>query len=224
MEEANNRFSARASNTALADGLLARRESALAGRERHLERTPGTKGTHRCLGSGDLPGQRGVPSSSKGPPDAPTHGSEDGASTPSHHERLMAGGAAAATILQPIFTGERRRVNTLASLGIVGDRVYLTPRIRPLDLRLQKMFPFQMKWIRVSFNLTSPLGSREFGMEASLESGAHAITGTEGTLTPKLPLTFLVSRMRVAVTSGAQQAVHGLGRDCTVDLLDADHD
>ncbi|RNF12837.1 hypothetical protein TcG_08820 [Trypanosoma cruzi] len=70
----------------------------------------------------------------------------------------MAGGAAAATILQPIFTGERRRVNTLASLGIVGDRVYLTPRIRPLDLRLQKMFPFQMKWIWISLNLSSPLG------------------------------------------------------------------
>ncbi|KAF8290919.1 hypothetical protein TcBrA4_0115690 [Trypanosoma cruzi] len=134
MEEANNHFSARASNTAVADGLLAQRESALAGRERHLETTPGTKGTYRFLGSaacslgcGDLPGQRGVPSSRRGPPDAPTHGSEDGATTPSRHERLMAGGAAAATIPQPIFTGERRRVNNLASLGIVGDRVSLTP-------------------------------------------------------------------------------------------------
>nr|AAN78336.1 TcC31.11 [Trypanosoma cruzi] len=38
-EEANNHFSARASNTAVADGLLAQRESALAGRERHLEAT-----------------------------------------------------------------------------------------------------------------------------------------------------------------------------------------
>ncbi|KAF8298736.1 TcC31.11 [Trypanosoma cruzi] len=40
MEEANNHFSARASNTAVADGFLARRESALAGRKRHLETAP----------------------------------------------------------------------------------------------------------------------------------------------------------------------------------------
>ncbi|RNC49719.1 hypothetical protein TcCL_NonESM00039, partial [Trypanosoma cruzi] len=127
MEEANNHFSARASNTAVANGLLA-------GRERHLETTPGTKGTHRCLGSAacslgcaDSPGQRGVSSSRRGPPDAPAHGYEDSATTPLHHERLMAGGADAATIPQPIFTGERRRDNTLASLGIVGDRVSLTP-------------------------------------------------------------------------------------------------
>ncbi|RNC34519.1 hypothetical protein TcCL_Unassigned02693 [Trypanosoma cruzi] len=127
MEEANNHFSARASNTAVANGLLA-------GRERHLETTPGTKGTYRCLGSAacslgcrDSPGRRGVPSSRRGPPDAPAHGSKDGASTPSHHEHLMAGDAPASTIPQPIFTGERRRVNTLASLGIVGDRVSLTP-------------------------------------------------------------------------------------------------
>ncbi|KAF8296430.1 hypothetical protein TcBrA4_0067670 [Trypanosoma cruzi] len=46
----------------------------------------------------DAPGQRGVPSSRGGPPDAPTHGSEDGATTPPHHERLIAGGAAASTI------------------------------------------------------------------------------------------------------------------------------
>ncbi|KAF8301852.1 hypothetical protein TcYC6_0052050 [Trypanosoma cruzi] len=39
MEEANNHFSARASNIAVTDGLLARRELALAGRERHLETT-----------------------------------------------------------------------------------------------------------------------------------------------------------------------------------------
>ncbi|RNC32349.1 hypothetical protein TcCL_Unassigned05049 [Trypanosoma cruzi] len=135
MEEANNHFSARASNTAVADGLLAQRESALAGRERHLETTPGTKGTHRCLGSaafslgcGDSPGQRGVPSSRRGPPDAPARGYEDSATTtPPHHERLIAGGVPASTIPQPIFTGERRRVNTLASLGTVGNRVSLTP-------------------------------------------------------------------------------------------------
>ncbi|EKG07962.1 hypothetical protein TCSYLVIO_000903, partial [Trypanosoma cruzi] len=51
-----------------------------------------------------------------------------------------------------------------------------------------------MKRIRVSLNLTSPLGSREFGMNASLEFylefGALAIIGTVGTLTPKLPLKF----------------------------------
>ncbi|RNF21748.1 hypothetical protein TcG_03068 [Trypanosoma cruzi] len=116
MEEANSHFSARASNTAVADGLLAQRESALAGRERHLETTPGTKGTYRFLGSaacslgcGDLPGQRGVFSSRKGPPDALAHGSKDGASIPPHHERLIAGGVPASTTSQPIFTGERRR-------------------------------------------------------------------------------------------------------------------
>ncbi|RNC31909.1 helicase-like protein, partial [Trypanosoma cruzi] len=65
----------------------------------------------------DAPGQRGVPSSRRGPPDAPVHGSEDGATTLSHHERLIAGGAAAPTISQPIFTGERRRVNTHTSLA-----------------------------------------------------------------------------------------------------------
>ncbi|RNC40135.1 hypothetical protein TcCL_NonESM10424, partial [Trypanosoma cruzi] len=108
------------------------------------------------------------------------------------------------------------------------DHISLTPRIRPPDLRIQKKFPFQMKWIWISLNLTSPLGSREFGMEASLEfyskSGAHAITGTVGTLTLKLPLTFLVSWMRVAVTSGTQQAVYGLGQDYTAGLPDADCD
>ncbi|RNC39996.1 selenocysteine-tRNA-specific elongation factor [Trypanosoma cruzi] len=57
-----------------------------------------------------------------------------------------------------------------------------------------------MKKIRVSLNLSSTLGSHEFGMKASLEfylkSGAHAISGTEGTLTPESPLAFLVLWMR----------------------------
>ncbi|RNC36315.1 hypothetical protein TcCL_Unassigned00743 [Trypanosoma cruzi] len=140
-EEANNHFSARASNTAVADGLLAQRESALAWRERHLETNPaqhqaqpqerkariGALEARLAAWGADSPGRRGVSSSRRGPPDALAHGYEDGTSTPSHHEHLMAGGAAAPTIPQPIFTGERRRVNTLASLGIVGDRVSLTP-------------------------------------------------------------------------------------------------
>ncbi|RNC48650.1 hypothetical protein TcCL_NonESM01503 [Trypanosoma cruzi] len=119
MEEANNHFSARASNTAVADGLLAQRESALAWRERHLETTPGTKGRYRCLGSaafslgcGDSPGQRGVPSSRRGPPDALAHGSKDGATTPPHHERLVAGGAPASTIPNP-FSQESDGGSTL---------------------------------------------------------------------------------------------------------------
>ncbi|RNC36296.1 hypothetical protein TcCL_Unassigned00765 [Trypanosoma cruzi] len=137
MEEANNHFSARASNTAVADGLLAQRESALAGRESHLETTLaqpqerkariGALEARLAAWGADSPGRRGVPSSRRGPPDALAHGSKDGASTPHHHEHLIAGGAAAPTIPQPVFTGERRRVNTLASLGIVGDRVSLTP-------------------------------------------------------------------------------------------------
>ncbi|RNF17480.1 hypothetical protein TcG_05599 [Trypanosoma cruzi] len=127
MEEANNHFSARASNTAVADGLLAQRESALAGRESQLETTPAQPQERKALiGSlearlaawgADAPGQRGVFSSRRGPPDAPAHGSEDGATTPPHHERLMAGGAAASTISQPIFTGERWRVDTHTSLA-----------------------------------------------------------------------------------------------------------
>ncbi|KAF8294717.1 hypothetical protein TcYC6_0100870 [Trypanosoma cruzi] len=130
MEEANNHFSARASNTAVADGLLAQRESALAGRERHLEATLaqpqermariGALETRLAAWGADTPGRRGVPSSRRGPPDAPAHGSEDGATTPPHHERLMAGGAAAPTIPQPIFTGGRRRVNSHTSLGNLG--------------------------------------------------------------------------------------------------------
>ncbi|KAF8300369.1 hypothetical protein TcYC6_0060670 [Trypanosoma cruzi] len=133
MEEANNHFSARASNTAVADGLLEQRESALAGRERHLEATlaqPQGQPQERkarisaleaaTRPDGDAPGQRGVPSSRRGPPDAPAHGSEDGATTPSHHERLMAGRAAAPTIPQPNPTGERRRVSSHTSLGNLG--------------------------------------------------------------------------------------------------------
>ncbi|RNC48649.1 selenocysteine-tRNA-specific elongation factor [Trypanosoma cruzi] len=63
-----------------------------------------------------------------------------------------------------------------------------------------------MKRIRVSLNLSSTLGSREFGMKASLEfyskSGAHAITGAEGMLAPKSPLAFLVLWMRASRLHG----------------------
>ncbi|EKF31899.1 hypothetical protein MOQ_004262 [Trypanosoma cruzi marinkellei] len=112
MEEANNYFSARASNTAVADGLLAQRESALAGRERHLETIvaqPQAQLRERearisalearlAAWGGDALGQREIPSSRRGSPAAPAHGSEDGATTPPHHERLMARGVLVAAI------------------------------------------------------------------------------------------------------------------------------
>ncbi|RNC52896.1 hypothetical protein TcCL_ESM09826 [Trypanosoma cruzi] len=204
MEEANNHFSARASNTAVADGLLAQRESALAGRERHLEATLaqpqermariGALEARLAAWGADTPGRRGVPSSRRGPPDAPAHGSEDGATTPPHHERLMAGGAAAPTIPQPIFTGERRRVNSHTSLANLGRPRFphpvTSPSRSPASEEASGSDEEDLGFLEFGFTTCS----REVGMEASLESysksGALAITGTEGRLTPKLPLTF----------------------------------
>ncbi|KAF8280125.1 hypothetical protein TcYC6_0001010 [Trypanosoma cruzi] len=57
-----------------------------------------------------------------------------------------------------------------------------------------------MKRIRVSLNLASPLGSREFGMKASLEfylkSGALTITGTKGNAHAQIAFDIRVSWMR----------------------------
>ncbi|KAF8294761.1 hypothetical protein TcBrA4_0071370 [Trypanosoma cruzi] len=131
MEESNNYFSARASNTAVVDGLLAQRESFFAGRERHLETAPAQPQAQlqeREARISALEARLAAlwcryartarsPLFQERAPRCTRTRAEVGASTPPHHERLMAGDMPASTFPQPIFTGERRRVNTHTSLG-----------------------------------------------------------------------------------------------------------
>ncbi|KAF8293322.1 hypothetical protein TcYC6_0109760 [Trypanosoma cruzi] len=107
----------------------------------------------------------------------------------------MAGGAAAPTIPQPIFTGERRRVNTHASLGNVGRLRFPHPVTSPSRSPASEEVPGSNEEDPGFLEFVVNTWSREFGMKASLKSVALTITGTEGMLTPKLPLTFLVSWM-----------------------------